>query len=189
MYCLEELLIVGLYMNLNPSTLQAVITDLIHSLEGQGILKIVLLNGHGGNELTPAIRELYGKTKAAIFLCNWYRVIDDVYHDIFVVPEDHAGEMETSFMMAFFPELVRRKEDGSLDADEGQTKTARFEAVNRKWVWITRPWHLLTSNSGSGNPLAATEVKGEQLVELLVERLAPFLVELSETKLDDTFPF
>ena len=72
-----------LAMNLNPSTLGLVITDLVDSLVQHGILKIVLLNSHGGNELKPVLRELYGKTKAHLFLCNWYTVFDDVYDEIF----------------------------------------------------------------------------------------------------------
>jgi creatinine amidohydrolase len=48
---------------------------------------------------------------------------------------------------------------------------------------------LLTTNSGSGYPHAATAEKGRKMMELVVERLAPFLVELSQSKLDEKFPF
>src|SRR5688572_23598901 len=43
----------SLACSINPTTLYAVIGDLIDSMEQQGIRKIVLLNGHGGNELKP----------------------------------------------------------------------------------------------------------------------------------------
>jgi creatinine amidohydrolase len=176
-------------MNVNPSTLGAVIADLIESLVGHGIRKIVLLNSHGGNDLKPLLRELYGKTSAVLFLCNWYQAIGDVYDQIFQEPEDHAGEMETALMLAYHPDLVARNRDGSLAADDGATAKSRFQAVNEGWVSITRPWHLLTKNSGSGNPYAATPEKGRKLVELIVDRLAGFLVELSKADLDDKFPF
>jgi len=178
-----------LSLNLNPSTLQAVITDLVDSLAGSGVRKILLLNSHGGNELKPVLRELYGKTEAALFLCNWYQMIRDVYHEIFAEPEDHAGEMETSLILAYRPDLVARRENGSLLADEGATAATRFEAVNRGWVSITRPWHLLTTNSGSGNPHAASAEKGEQVLGIIVERLSRFLVELSSAEMDERFPF
>ncbi|MEX0939697.1 MAG: creatininase family protein [Pirellulales bacterium] len=178
-----------LSMNVNPSTLGAVITDLVDSLVQHGIRKIVLLNSHGGNELKPLLRELYGHTPAALFLCNWYRVADDIYREIFEQPEDHAGEMETSLALAYFPELVARDAAGTLAADEGATSTTRFEAVNRGWVSITRPWHLLTTNSGSGDPRAATAEKGRRLMDVLVERLGTFLLELSDSELDERFPF
>ena len=179
-----------LAMNVNPSTLQAVIADLVESLVQSGIRKVVLLNSHGGNELKPVVRELYGKTSAHLFLCNWYAAaLDGVYDKIFDEPEDHAGEMETSLALAYFPQFVATDEDGTLAADEGQMRPLRFEALREGWVSISRPWHLLTTNTGSGNPHAATADKGRQLMHVLVERLATFLVELSEAEIDETFPF
>ena len=178
-----------LSMNLNPGTLGKVIGDLVESLVGSGIRKIVLLNSHGGNELKPVLRELYGRTEAALFLCNWYRVLADVQREIFDDPGDHAGEMETSFGLAFFPDLVARHENGSLAADEGVVAETRFEAVNRGWVSITRPWHLLTTNTGVGNPHPATAEKGRRMMDLLVERLSGFLVELSAAEMDERFPY
>lgn len=176
-------------MNLNPSTLGAVIADLVETLVRQGLLKIVLLNGHGGNDLKGVLRELYGKSPAKLFLCNWYQVYLDVYHEIFRERDDHAGEMETSLALAYWPELVARRDDGTLTADEGHTAASRFEAVNRGWVSITRPWHLLTTNAGAGNPHAATADKGRRVVEILVDRLSRFLVELSAATLDERFPY
>ena len=178
-----------LAMNVNPSTLNQITTDLIESLVSSGIRKILLLNSHGGNELKPLLRELCGKTSAHVFLCNWYRSFPDQYDQIFDQPEDHAGEMETSFALAYFPELVARNEDGTLTADDGQTNPTRFDAVNQGWISITRPWHLLTTNSGSGNPHAATAEKGRRMMEVLVDRLATFLVELSNADVDEQFPF
>ena len=176
-------------MNLNPSTLGAVVTDLVETLAGNGIRRIVLLNGHGGNELMWVLRELFGKTPAHLFLCNWYRVCQDVYHDIFLEEDDHAGEMETSMGLAYWPELVGRNEDGTLTADEGRKAQSRFEAVNRGWVTLTRAWHLLTTNTGAGNPHSASAEKARRLTEILVERLSGFLVELSNAELDERFPY
>jgi creatinine amidohydrolase len=176
-------------LNLNPSTLHLVIRDLVESLAGQGIRKIVILNSHGGNDFKSTLRELYGRTPAQLFLCNWYQIFQDVYRDIFLEPDDHAGEMETSLALAFTPELVARNPDGTLTADEGRKAPTRLDAVNRGWVSITRPWHLLTTNAGAGNPHAATADKGRRLMELLVERISGFLVELSAAKVDPRFPY
>src|SRR5437773_803474 len=48
----------ALACSVTPSTLLHLLTDLVDSLERQGIRKLVLLNGHGGNELKPLMREL-----------------------------------------------------------------------------------------------------------------------------------
>ncbi len=179
-----------LSINVNPSTLGMVIRDIVDSLAGHGVRKLLLLNSHGGNEFKPLLRELMGSTSVHLFLCDWFRGLSgDAQQQIFDEPGDHAGEMETSLALACFPHLVRMAADGRLAADAGATALTRFEAVNRGWVSITRPWHLLTTNTGAGNPFAATSERGEQLIRVIVDRLSVFLLELSEAKLDDRFPF
>ena len=108
-----------LTMNLNPATLSIVLGDLVESLSRHGIQKIVLLNSHGGNELKPVLRELYDQTPARLFLCNWYTAFKDLYSDIFCEADDHAGEMETSLMLAYHPELVARNDDGTPGGRRG----------------------------------------------------------------------
>jgi len=61
--------------------------------------------------------------------------------------------------------------------------------VDRGWISITRPWHLLTTNTGAGNPHAATAEKGVRLMEVIVERLSGFLADLAASKIDERFPF
>ena len=178
-----------LAMNLNPSTLMRVVEDLVESLVNSGVRKIVLLNMHGGNELKSIVRELSGRVDAHLFICNWFEVLADGYAEIFDEPEDHAGEMETSVALARFPELVGRGADGKLTADDGATRPFAFEAMRRGWVKTSRDWHLLTTNSGSGNPHAATSEKGERAIKVLVDRIAPFLVELSSAETTEPFPF
>ncbi len=176
-------------MNINPATLSIVLGDLVESLARHGMRKVVLLNSHGGNELKPVLRELYDQTPVRLFLCNWYTTFKDLYGGIFHEADDHAGEVETSLMLAYHPELVARNADGTLAADDGRAAPSRFEAVNRGWVSITRPWHLLTTNSGCGNPHAATADKGLRLMDVLVERLGGFLAELAASPLDEQFPY
>ena len=178
-----------LAMNLDPSTLYQVVSDLVESLVNNGIYKILLINSHGGNEMKPLLRELCGRTDAHLFLCNWFQMVEDLNAQVFEHEEDHAGEMETSLGLAYFPDLVVHNEDGSLRADAGATRPFRFDALEKGWIDITRPWHLLTTNTGAGNPHEASAEKGEHLMATLVERLGTFLVELSASPLDDTFPF
>ncbi len=97
--------------------------------------------------------------------------------------------METSLGLAYFPQFVDTDREGNLTADDGAVNPTRFGAVNNGWVSITRPWHLLTSQTGSGNPHPATAEKGERLMSILVERLSDFLVELADSDLDERFPF
>ncbi len=178
-----------LAMNVYPSTMRTIIGDLVESIVRGGIRKIVLLNSHGGNDMKWILREMYGQTPAHLFLCNWYAAFGDDFEKIFEVPDDHAGEMETSFALAHCPELVARNDDGTLTADAAETAETRFEAVNRGWVSIARPWHLLTTNTGAADPHAATAEKGRRMMEVIIERLSGFLVELSAAEINEKFPY
>lgn len=178
-------------MNLQPSTIGTIISDFCEALELQGIEKLVIVNGHGGNDFKPLLRELHVQTQVNLFLCDWFRgLVSDKVADIMAKPGDHADEVETSLVMAIRPDLVAQNpETGELLADEGRVNPTRFDAINNGWVSITRPWSLLTTNTGSGNPHQATAEKGEKLLEVIVERLGDFLYDLSESEIDPEFPF
>jgi creatinine amidohydrolase len=174
----------ALACSVTPTTLLHLITDLVDSMERQGVRKVVLLNGHGGNELKPWLRELHHRTRVFLCLCDWFRMATDRYGELFEKPGEHADEVETSLGLAYFPEWMRPEL-----ADEGNARPTRFEALNRGWLSMTRPWHLATTNTGLGNPAAASAEKGRRLMDILVERLAGFLVELAAAPMNDTFPY
>jgi creatinine amidohydrolase len=174
----------ALALSVNPTTLLAVLTDLVDALERQGLKKLVLLNGHGGNELKPLTRELHHRTSMFLCVCDWFRMVADQYSKIFAKPGEHADEVETSLGLAFFPELLVPGQ-----ADAGAAAPTRFDAINRGWVSITRPWHLATTNTGLGDPSAATADKGRQLMDVLVDRLGAFLVDLAKAEVNERFPY
>jgi creatinine amidohydrolase len=182
----SNMLDIPLAINVYPSTFFALLKDIIDSLERHGILKLVLFNSHGGNDfLKPFIREMSGRSKMFISVMDWWRVGKDVYGSIFENPDDHAGEMETSVMLALMPELVRLN-----DAMDGSSKPTRFEAVNKGWVSISRPWSSLTESTGVGDPRKATREKGEKYLSVVVPRLAKFVAELSKADVKEAkFPF
>lgn len=173
-----------LSMNLQPSTLLAILRDLVESLERSGVKKCLILNSHGGNEFKGHLRELFGHTGVHLFLCNWYTMCREQYREIFTHADDHAGEMETSLILSLHPDLVRLE-----NADDGAVRQCRFAAVREGWVQLTRPWHLLTTNSGAGNPKLATADKGRRWFDLVTDRITDFLVELSDAPVDESFPF
>jgi creatinine amidohydrolase len=171
-------------LSVTPTTLLRVLADLVESLERQGIRKLVLLNGHGGNELKPLMRELHHRTKVFLCLCDWYRMAADIYPKIFEHPGEHADEVETSLGLAFFPDFMHVEL-----ADAGTARPTRFDAINCGWVSITRPWHLATTNTGLGDPAAASAEKGQRLMDAVTERLGKFLADLATAPVDERFPY
>jgi creatinine amidohydrolase len=174
----------ALACSVTPTTLLHVLADLVDSLERQGVPKLLLLNGHGGNELKPLTRELHHRARMFLCVCDWYRLAADLYPQIFERPGEHADEVETSLGLAFFPDLVHPEL-----ADDGAARPTRFEAINRGWVSITRPWHLVSASTGLGDPRPASADKGLRLMDAVVDRLAHFLIELAAAPMDENFPY
>ncbi len=172
-------------ISFTPTTLLKIITDVVDSLERQGIRKLVLLNSHGGNELKPWARELHHRTKVFIAICDWFKMISDVSKQVLKEVGEHADELETSIGLELFPEHMR----ATPAPGTGRGRKTKFEAINKGWISITRPWHLLTQDTGVGDPSAGTAEKGKKLLEAVEQRLGTFLVELSAAKVDENFPY
>lgn len=172
---------IPLCLNMNPGTQAAVLGDLVEALEGQGIRKLLLFNGHGGNDFRQIIRELQPHT--GVFLCalDWWRVIEPSgYVD---KAGDHAGELETSVMLHVAPELVAPLET----AGEGRERRPRIRGLRERWVWSPRRWTQVTSDTGVGDPSGATAEKGQRYATDLCARVADFLVDLAGADPDELY--
>jgi creatinine amidohydrolase len=173
---------IRLDMNLNPSTQFIILRDLITVLNRQGIHKLMVLNGHGGNNFKPLLREL-GLEFPDMFLslCNWFSVGDRDKH--FKEPGDHADEMETSVMLHLKPEFVRPLEE----AGSGAAKESVISGIRNGWAWAERKWSQVTEDTGVGNPEHATVEKGEAYVKEVSERVGQLLIEISSMDMGNMY--
>jgi creatinine amidohydrolase len=170
-----------LCVNMRPSTQAAVLRDVVSSLNGQGIHKLLILNGHGGNDFRQMIRELQPSTRVFLSSINWWSCVDVTQ---FVEEAgDHAGEAETSAMLHLAPELVRPL----AGAGPGRARQSRLRGVREGWAWAPRRWTEVTSDTGIGNPAKSSAEKGAAYVSAAVERIAGYLVELAALKLDEMY--
>src|SRR3989449_9701701 len=67
---------IPLCLNLNPSTQALMLRDLATALAGQGVPKLVILDGHGGNEFRQMIRQLQPAVSRFLWTINWDQVVD-----------------------------------------------------------------------------------------------------------------
>lgn len=170
-----------LHINMNPSTQQAVLGDVVDSLSRQGIRRLVLLNGHGGNDFRQMVRELQPRCDVFICAVNWYQVVDPAA--FFEEPGDHAGELETSMMQHVAPELVLPLSE----AGDGAERRFRIGGLRERWAWAPRTWSQITDDTGVGNPRAATPEKGERYLQAVAEKIGGFLHELSSADTSDLY--
>jgi creatinine amidohydrolase len=180
----QNLFAFPLAIHLEQELLNQIVESVAKSLERCGIMKLVVINGHGGNDFKACLRTMLARTKVFCSLINWYQASADVAKTIFENPGDHADEMETSLIQALRPELVDMP-----SADAGSMRPSRFEAARKGWAWYPRPFDRLTTNSGAGDPRKASAEKGRAYLASVESRIAGYLVELAAAKIDDTFPF
>jgi creatinine amidohydrolase len=172
---------VKLCLNMNPSTQAALLRDLVSAVEGHGIRKLVVFNGHGGNDFRQMIRELQPTTAVFLASLDWWKVLDASKY--FEREGDHAGELETSVMLHLAPNLVL-----PLDvAGPGTERRFRIRGLRERWVWSPRKWTEVTSDTGIGDPRSATAEKGARYVNDLSEKLAEFFVELAGADVKDMY--
>ena len=164
-------------INLNPSTQAAVLADVVHSVERQGIRKLSIVNGHGANDFRQMIRELQAKTRVFLTVVNWYKIVDVKAH--FEDLGDHAGEMETSVMMHLTPEMVLPLNE----AGDGHARRFRIAALREGWAWAPRDWRQVTSDTGVGNPRKSTTEKGRKYVDEVTAKLTQFFIDLAKADL------
>ncbi|CAN5302574.1 creatininase family protein [soil metagenome] len=173
---------ITLDINMNPSTQAAVMRDVTDSLSRQGIKKLLIMNGHGGNDFRQMIRELQVQYPD-MFICtlNWFRAAD--WNNYFNEPGDHAGEMETSVMMHIAPDLVLPLSE----AGTGKEYKFKFKAYKEGWLWAERKWSQATEDTGVGNPQNASPEKAVAYLEETSKKISKFLVELSAIDLNSLY--
>jgi creatinine amidohydrolase len=171
---------IPLTINMNPTTQLHVLRDVVDSLSSQGIQKLVIVNGHGGNDFKAIVRELQATHDFLIVTVNWWQIEDARKH--FSEPGDHAGALETAVMLHIVPELV------VLDkAGKGEARPFRVTGLREGWAWTPRAWTQATVDTGVGDPAGATAEAGERFVAAICARLAQLFSELRDTPIDQLY--
>lgn len=173
--------------SIRPATMIAFVKDTIDTLERQGIRKVVIMNGHGGNTTTlgSALRELFASNpKMFVALVETWTPYAEEQKKIIETAGDHASEEETSIALALFPERVRM--DAAVKAKDGELK---LESMKVPYIAFMRPWNYVSDTTGVGDPTKATAQKGAKLVDIFMDRISRFLAEVSKTDLNPRFPY
>ena len=175
---------VPLDVGLTNRTLHGVILDVALGLLSGGHRKLVILNGHGGNDLKGIVRDVYLELRdVLICITNWYDVIPGL-RDICPGPGDHAHDMETSFMLHLHPDLVAPKDEWG----DGASRKFGVEGLNDGTAWAPRRWLLHHPDLGSGDPSAATAEKGRRMFEAVTQRIARFLADMAASPVEGILP-
>ena len=170
-------------------TLMQVVLDIMAALEADGVRKIVLFCGHGGNTDTlraalrahaDARREGQGAFACMATYAHGLSGPPELVED----PGDHGGEGEVSMLLHLREDLVRKDKLGVFPHG-----TLAVEALRDENVYFVRPWHRHVPASAGGDVRKASAEKGEAMLDLSAGKLAELLVQLSQTPWTKAFPF
>lgn len=155
-------------------TQKAILTDIVSSLHCQGFDKLIILNGHGGNSFKNMFRDLAVDFPDFILIaCDSFKVIP--MDEYFEEKDDHAGEMETSVLMHYRPELV----DLSV-AGEGISIPFKSESLRKGIGWMPRNWSKVSRDTGTGNPMKSTAEKGKRYTDAVTSELANLFIDVAK---------
>ncbi|MBI2300750.1 MAG: creatininase family protein [Armatimonadetes bacterium] len=154
----------------------SVLGDLVEFLEADGVRRIVIVNGHGGNPeaIQATLRHLARRDGAFLCLLSAEQCAAAEARSVIEHGSPHAGEMESSEMLHLRGELVHAERLG-----DAPVVPPEFDALAEVGAWYVRPWHLFMPESRGGEARGSTAEKGRVLVEAAVAGLAEFLVKLS----------
>jgi creatinine amidohydrolase len=162
--------------------------DVVAAVEADGIRKVVLVNGHGGNTDTiqAVLREHIDITPPdrRAFVCMTWGPPSPQVAALIEHPSDHGGEDETSRILYVRPDLVRADKLQELPFGKPILKAA----AEGKFHYV-RPWHAYVPMGGGGETRKASADKGKAIIESGAEGLAGVLVELSQTPWNPDFPY
>lgn len=161
-------------ISIRTATALAILTDVARSLVRQKIDRLLIVNGHGGNQFQPLVRDVQSEHKLLIVVANFYDMAPDVKQALFKKPGDHADELETSLLLHLCPELVELAQAGP-----GNRNSFTIKSLNQPGVWTPRPWSHSHPDTGSGDPSLATAEKGRLYFDALTAALTEVIVNLA----------
>lgn len=167
-------------VSISAQTLCMLVEDLCRSLAENGVRRIIILNAHYGNEhaLLSCVKELAKKYKdKGMLICS-------ITYSLFLEEPDHAGESETSLMLAIRPDLVRM--DMLSKEDEVRQKGYRDKGRDSKSdsIILSRITLLPGSIAGIardgiiGDPIMASKDKGNALLEEISSKVIKMIEEV-----------
>ena len=178
--CFEGTLSVG------PEALSRIVYDIGMSAARQGINKLVIVNGHGGNG--PALQFACQRINrdARIFTCVESGETSDT--DVAKLTETkndvHAGEIETSTSLYLRPKLVEMQK-AKRCVPEFSSKYLDF-SFQRSVDWYARVARF-SPDGVIGDPSKASSEKGEKIWSLIVKRLLEFIEDLKSLSLEEIY--
>ena len=172
-------------LTLSPATLIALWTELGACVARAGVRKLLLFNSHGGQVSVMDIvaRELRARHGLLVYSASWYSLPQPDAVQALFPPEEHrfgihAGDVETSMMLALRPELVDMAQAQHFHSS-AQDRAAHYPILGNgrsaKLGWQMQDYN---PQGAVGNAATATAGKGHAVIGAAAQQLALLLQEM-----------
>jgi len=173
-------------VSISNDALSHVVYDIGMSVARNGLKKLVIINGHGGNGPALNFAAQMITRDAGIFVCvDTGETSDvDIYRMIDTPNDVHAGEIETSTSLAVRPQFVKM--------DLAPSSVPRFSSrylnfTSRRGV----SWYAYTQNVSSngvlGDATKATAEKGRKIWKIVIAHLVALVEDLKSMTLEEIY--
>ena len=169
-------------LTFSASTLMAMWMEIGDSVAAAGVRKLVFLNSHGG-QIAPmdiVARDLRIKHKMLVVAANWFAM---GLPEGLISPQEerhgiHAGDLETSVMLALHPDLVRM--DRARDFRSQNARLAEEDTLLGLTPAGRLAWQMQDINAAgaAGDATLATAEKGRCVIDHSARQIVTLLQEI-----------
>jgi creatinine amidohydrolase len=157
-------------ISLSHNTFSNLIGDICVSLAKYGIKNIILLNGHHGNmgAMYYIAQHVSHKitSDTRLNFINYWNLMNDF---------DHAGEIETSLVLAINTKFVKMKLARANTKEIDRSKIAYTSLASNPGFFPK-----ITGNGVWGDPTKASITKGRSLLDHLIKKLEHTIIDFQE---------
>ncbi len=162
---------------LRPSTLIAVLEDVVGSLYSHGMRRFLVVNGHGGNTaaITTAIEQIKHDTGVPLIASVFGYALIAEQAKMLLPPEaiGHGGGDEAAVVMAVEP---HRAKPSAFAAPRPTGVQVESAALLRAYGGsLARPYHEVTHNGATGDATSASPEIGRQILDGAARRLTEII--------------
>jgi len=173
-------------ISISNETLSHLVYEIGMNVAHNGIKKLVIINGHGGNG--PALNFAAQRINedGHIFICVDTGETSDVdIYEIADTPNDvHAGEIETSTSLAVRPHLVKMERASKL-IPQFSSRYLNFTSKRGvSWYAYTK---RISQNGVMGDPTNASAEKGRKMWKIMIAHLVALVEDLKRMTLEEVY--
>jgi creatinine amidohydrolase len=172
----------------SPELIWKALQETCDEISRNGFEKIIIVNGHGGNNdflKYFCMAQLSEKRNYAIYIFqpktdpNEHKIVEELMKKLPPATGEHAGAIETSYMLAVRPDLVKL-DKATMQSGEDQDRLSSLPDVHTG-IW----WYAKFPNHYAGDGKYASVELGRALLE---EDTKQIIRMIREVKADTKVP-